>query len=162
MLAGLIEEDNVIKYVFMPKLKVFLFLIAGCFACSTSVKKMTDSNGNILQIDFQNFFDRDSVTLAINNCVILEDYLITSSKIDGFTGLSIKIGRQDRGKAVVSYLNKKIICNHFTGEISMSVTLNKKRLRYVIDLTKGMYVGLSKLGNDELSFVQTDKAFVYD
>jgi hypothetical protein len=111
----------------------------------------TSSKEVVFKIDFQDFFNKDTVTLRINNCLIFKDNLLMSDRSTGLTKARIKAYFND-GQSI------KILCD---GRSQLCM-FNHCVKKYEADLTKGKYIGISKKSATELSFRQSQKPFIYD
>ena len=131
-------------------------------SCSSTKQNMDISKGTILEIDFQDFFQRDKIGLNLRDCLILKDTLLTSNKTDGFTGLSVKVFSSNNEIVWVKYLNKEVECKINPQKIPITVFLNEKASCYEVDLSKGKFIGFSKRNETELYFNQATTSFVYD
>jgi len=120
----------------------------------------TQHDTSLLNIDFQDFFTHDTVSLSINGTVILKNVVMTSEQSTGFTNVYMGIFKKTR----------KILSVHLPSEtkevkseklIILVITLNGKTSRYEVDRRKGKYVGFEK-NNGQIAFRQQNKRFVYD
>lgn len=142
--------------------------------CNISTFFAQSTGNNILKISFNDFFEKDTVSLEINKNKIVNNLVITSRKSIGFADLDIIILDCNKvkiynkviisGKSTTSNkeiaLKRKLKFNHI---INLSLTLNGKKQEFKIDIKKGKYIGLSK--NDvksEFSLSQSQNSFEYD
>jgi hypothetical protein len=143
-------------------LKALIFLSCTCSNTSFNVDTPKDP---MLQIDFQDFFQKDRIALKVSDCTIIQDSAVTSDRSDGFTGLSIRIYQTDAAAITVKYLQQEVKCKSsckYSGTFSITVILNGIPSRYQVDPSKGKYIGFSKKNQHELYFRQATSRFLYD
>jgi hypothetical protein len=122
----------------------------------------TSSKEVVFKIDFQDFFNKDTVTLRINNCLIFKDNLLMSDRSTGLTKARIKAYFNDGQSIKILCDGRSQLCMYLKGKISISILFNHCVKKYEADLTKGKYIGISKKSATELSFRQSQKPFIYD
>jgi len=116
----------------------------------------------IFQIDFQDFFHNDTVTLRINDCLVFKDHQLTSEISTGLTDARVKGYLDDEMQISIFFSSESHLCMYSKDKISISIVLNHYIKKYVVDLSKGRYIGFSKKDKNELSFSQSQKPFIYD
>lgn len=151
-----------------------IILILALIFCNISTFFAQSAENSKLKISFNDFFEKDTVSLEINKNKIVNNLVITSRKSIGFADLDVTILSCNKvkiykkliisGKSTVS--NKELNLKHklkFKNIVNLFLTLNEKKQEFKIDLNKGKYIGLSK--NDstaELSLSQSEYPFEYD
>lgn len=142
--------------------KVLLALTICLFSCS-SVKKTTTTNSVVssLEITFQNFFDKDTVRLKINDCTIIGETEITSNRILGITDLSIKLTKSN--KITIKKKEVTLPCSITSTDIlTLKATLNNQEESiYTINQKDGKYIGFNKI-EGKLKITQSKTPFEYD
>lgn len=149
--------------IFPSFIKKSVLLISILFL-SSSPSKWTMSTNNefsLLEITFQDFFNKDIISLKINDCTIFNRKEITSNEILGFTDLSIKLIESD--KVIIKDKKITLPCSiTSTNTFTLKIVLNnQKETIYTINQKKGKYIGLNKIGN-ELKINQSKEPFEYD
>lgn len=140
-------------------MKTYILLLVVFFtACSAKSQKNTDTS---LEIDFQDFFKNDTVSLEIGQQSILENMILNSDFSTGLTGLFLKVFlKEDKG--IVQFGTKTVEINKIGKPLVVVVYLNGHRNEYTLDLKQGKYIGLSKKSNMLLDFYQAKEPFEYD
>jgi len=136
-----------------------LILFQNCIANFFNKDKLSEEAK--IEVHFQDFFKDDFISLTINNLEIITNEKLFSEPSTGFTGLVIKITKDN----VFLVINNKVLKkNKF--EINQSfflkIRLNNKEHLYEINISHGKYIGFSKKTGDNLDFIQTEKKFIYD
>jgi hypothetical protein len=98
----------------------------------------------LFQIDFQDFFKNDTISLKVDQCVVLADTPLTSDRSAGFTGVSIQAYALDDQHFKLVYNNRLIVCHGNANAISLNLWINKKEEDYMVDLSLGKYIGFDK------------------
>ena len=127
-------------------------------ACSVKSQKNMDTT---LEIDFQDFFKNDTVSLEIGHQTVLKNIIVNSDFSTGLTELCVKVFL-DEDESLVQIGSKKIKINKVVRPIVINVYLNGYKNEYTIDLKQGKYIGLSKKSNALLNFYQAKEPFEYD
>jgi hypothetical protein len=120
----------------------------------------TQRDTSLLNIDFQDFFTHDTMSLSINGTVILKNAVMTSDRITGFTDVYVTIVQKTRKIFSVQLPHESTDVNA-EKLITLEVSLNGRTTHYSVDYKKGKYVGFSKV-NNQISFIQQSKRFFYD
>ena len=127
-------------------------------ACSVKSQKNMDTT---LEIDFQDFFKNDTVSLEIGHQSVLKNIIVNSDFSTGLTELCVKVFL-DEDESLVQIGSKTIKINKVVRPIVINVYLNGYKNEYTIDLKQGKYIGLSKKSNALLNFYQAKEPFEYD
>ncbi len=136
-----------------------LFLIL-FFTNSLFVNINTDKNQTLV-IHFQDFFEKDFISLKINNCNIFNNLIVKSDASTGFTGIEVKMVREERQTYIIQYFDKKMKCTIKEKSIKLFIMMNAHQNKFLIDPSKGKYIGLNKMNDSTLHFIQTTKGFEY-
>jgi hypothetical protein len=138
-------------------LRILFSLLFSCKGFNQhNVKKII----NEMEIDFQDFFKEDIVSVRINDCSIIEDEVVTSNQIIGYTGFRIKVISPNK----VSYRDKHktLLCSfNLEANVKVFVTLNGNEELFEIDLSRGHYIGFDKK-DEQLLLSQSKEPFEYD
>jgi hypothetical protein len=140
----------------------FAFLLLSFNSDNTAATFMKNETESILEIDFQDFFKSDMITLKLNNCIIFENASLVSNKSTGLTDARLKVYWNGKEGFKIIYKGNPIICKPAQKEITLLVSVNGKESKYFIDLKKGKYIGFSKKGDHDLLLSQSPSAFQYD
>lgn len=135
-----------------------LLLMVFLTACSAKSQKNMDTT---LEIDFQDFFKNDTVSLKIGDQFVLKDITVNSGFSTGLTDLCVKVFF-DEDESLVQFCSKTIRINNVVRPIIIVVYLNGNKNEYAIDLKQGKYIGFSKKSNALLDFTQAKEPFEYD
>ncbi|PQV44396.1 hypothetical protein CLV33_1251 [Jejuia pallidilutea] len=115
-----------------------------------------------LNIDFQDFFEKDKISFLINNCLVFKNKILTSDKSVGLTDIFLKI-KKENATLVVSINDKKNIkCKTKNTTLVLTIFVNEVENIFTLDLSKGKYVGLEKTDNNKLVLNQSQRQFEYD
>lgn len=139
-----------IIHVFM----MFIYLMA----CAAPNQKRVES---IFEIDFQDYFKNDTISLAIDSQSVVSNLIVNSDTSVGLTALSVRFFIIEEG-VQVKYGAESVLINKLTFPVEIILSLNGYRNKYLIDLNKGKYVGFSKKIDKSFYFYQADEAFEYD
>ncbi|WP_419026896.1 hypothetical protein [Culturomica massiliensis] len=139
---------------------IILIILSSLFICCRAPYQHDKQIPVRMEIDFQDFFKDDTISVKINNCLIIENSIITSEPSIGLTKCSIRfINSKD---VFIEETNKILPCPFsLKRNINILVTLNKKEILFNIDLRKGHFIGFDKKGN-ELDLLQSKTPFEYD
>jgi len=122
---------------------------------------MKDTQKIHCQIDFQDFFTKDFVELNLNGCSIFSDTL-TSDKSDGLTNTRLNVYKRGKIGYLVKFNGKTIECDAENQELNLIIILNGHQNKFMVHLTKGKYLGISKKNISEVYIHQSKAPFVYD
>lgn len=140
-------------------MKTHIFLIMLFLtACSAKSQKNMDTT---LEIDFQDFFKNDTVSLEIGHQTVLKNIIVNSDFSTGLTELCLNVFLNE-DESFVQFGTKTIKLNKVVRPIMINVYLNGNKNEYTIDLKQGKYIGLSKKSNALLDFDQAKEPFEYD
>ncbi|MCF7561021.1 hypothetical protein L3X39_10275 [Sabulilitoribacter multivorans] len=115
-----------------------------------------------LNIDFQDFFEKDKISFLINNCLVFKNEILTSDKSIGLTNIFLKIKKEDTILVVSINDKKNIKCKTKNTTLVLTILVNKVENIFTLDLNKGKYVGLEKTNNNKLVLNQSQRQFEYD
>lgn len=137
---------------------LLVFLIVT--SCGTKKKNMDNTN-RLLQVDFQNFFERDVATFYINDCLVFENVILETDKIDGVTNMVLELKKDDKDFLVTdNYILND--CQIYNDNLSLKLILNNVISIFEVDLEKGKYVGFDKGLNNKAQLNQSKEPFEYD
>lgn len=140
---------------------LILFTIMIINSCAS--EKDSNNSEMIFTIDFQDFFERDTVTLQVNNCVVFEDLILTSDKSTGITSIQVVYNHKGYLKLLSSGKEKEINCQlKENSEYVIKVLVNGESNSFRVDLDKGGYLGFDKKTGNKLQLNQSQVAFEYD
>ncbi|HEY9185823.1 MAG TPA: hypothetical protein VIM94_10900 [Salegentibacter sp.] len=143
----------------MKKLFLILLILS---SCGTGNKKNNPIEG-IFTLDFQSNFSKDSTTLFINDCLIFENVILESDKIDGVTNMSIEL-KQHKNSGVIVDINGKeqITCKGAVKPLRLKIIVNQVVNNLYLDLERGKYIGFDKTFENKLKLNQSYYPFEYD
>ncbi len=119
-------------------------------------------NEIVLSIDFQDFFDGDTVSLQVEECEIFSDQELTSDGSLGLVDLEIHIARKSPTQILIIYNEARKTCTHDVGErIVLRLVLNGQVDFFKVNPRKGRYVGFEKRRN-RIVMRQSKRPFEYD
>ena len=87
---------------------------------------------------------------------------LISDKSEGLTNVQVKVHTYNKSKLEVVFGKKSMMCNLDNNKINLSVLFNNTHLQFIIDLSKGKFIGFSKKSKNELILNQSAKPFIYD
>jgi hypothetical protein len=155
------KMDNLIQ-VGKTKIAVrFIVIIFVLINSCAMIKKQDTKSEILLEINFQDFFNGDVVGFKFNDCYVFDTIKLYSDRSTGLTKLQIKILKGEINNYVL-YLDKKITCESKKNDPEMTITVNGKEHKYVINMRKGLYLGFSKKDQQDLFFYQSITPFEYD
>lgn len=152
--SRLLNKFLVIAYI--------LLLSFNTNACCLSKQHSNMNDSTLFEIDFQDFFINDTVSLRINNCAIFNNVRLLSNGSLGLTKMRVKVSRNKGSDCQVKFLNKAIKCRIANDEIKLTILLNGAENKYTININDGKYIGFSKKDGGELYFNQSKIPFQYD
>jgi hypothetical protein len=115
----------------------------------------------VWQIDFQDHFKNDTTSLEINGQRIFSDSILSSESSDGLTKAIVKIYPGEKNKMRVNVFGNTTVIP-YSDTLCLLVTINSISRFYKADLSKGKYVGLTKINNNNLLLSQSPRPFQYD
>src|ERR1700678_4389712 len=125
----------------MIKTLLVLLLVSG-YSKTTQID--TAGIQAIFQVDFQDHFQNDTVSLEINGCSIFSRKLLTSDRSTGLTSAIVEAQLTNNEQIKINFNGQSSLCTYSEGKIFMSIVLNNFVKKYEIDLSKGKYIGFSK------------------
>lgn len=140
-------------------MKKYLFFIV-CIIMSCTVKSQKNME-SYLEIDFQDYFQNDTVSLSIDKYLVFANMPLNSDFSTGITDIQVKIYKQRKG-GFVKYGKSRIKIGNLTGLLNISVSLNGNKNEFKVDIAKGKYIGLSKKGDNNLRLYQSKEPFEYE
>ena len=144
-------------------LKTFLLsLIVVFFLRCTSSKNAIVQSESYLEIEFQDGFSNDTVSMTVNGCAIFDSEILTSSKNLGTTEKNVLLYKV-KNKLKIKYEKKNIKCLQ-TEELAPTfiIFVNSKQNILHFDDKKGKYIGLN-LGNmNQLDVLQLNRPFRHE
>lgn len=141
----------------MRNLFIILFILnIGCM----TVNKQSFMKVEKIIVSFHGFFENDTISVKLNNCLILKDKLLKSDDIIGYTGVTLTVDNSNR-----VFLGKELLGTSclidLMDENNVAVILNGYQENFKIDLSKGIYIGFDKKGK-QLYLIQSKTPFEYD
>lgn len=138
-----------------------LLLTFNLFLLLFSNVENNTNNTLFFNIDFQQGFQNDTLSLMINNTEIFENEVATTFNMIGLTLINnIKV-YSDSKKTFVEYKNQKILLKtKAKKDFKFEITINNKKFIFFINQTNGQYIGFNKSDN-KINYIQTDKTFYY-
>ncbi len=138
------------------------FLLIALFLMKSIISFSQEEPSLIFQIDFQDFFNKDIISLSINDKRIVENECITSEPSMGLTKLRIKCNKSN-DQVLIQVLGKDYVQHlKLNRKINFKLELNGSKFTYKIDLLKGKYIGFSKRGSNQLYLRHFQQPFMYD
>ena len=116
----------------------------------------------LLVIDFQDFFNEDTVSFNIEGRSIFRNLVITSDEVLGKTDICVQVIKETPDAILINYKNNEEICHYKSDKpMQMSVILNGRENEFYIIPTKGKYIGFSK-DEDGIDMIQSEDPFEYE
>lgn len=140
---------------------IFLILVLLGLGCSINQKKSHIKN-TFLVVDFQDYFNNDTVGLKFNNCSIFSGERITTKSPVGFANFRASFFKERKNKYKILYSGKMTMCKSSDKFLKLIVQLNGSEHEFFINLDKGKYIGFSKKNDKELYIFQNLRAFIYE
>jgi hypothetical protein len=136
----------------------FFMSLCALIGCHT-----IDEGESILEIDFRDYFKNDIVSFKIDNYYIFNDLKLKSDEILGYADIYIKVFKINDHSLLIKYSDIEIECNGLSGnDIVLTVVINDIPNVFVIDVSKGKYVGFDKETDNIIYMSQRDKPFEYE
>jgi hypothetical protein len=111
---------------------------------------------------FADFYSNDTLTMYINDNIIVTDYILNSDPSLGLTNLYFD-GTIENRMANLNYLNKNLKFKVTDNKLRLSIILNSRCSKFIIDLNKGGYIDFSKKNKkNEMDIFQSKTPFQYD
>lgn len=115
----------------------------------------------VLQIDFQDFFELDTMSMSIDNFTVFKDIVVNSGTVLGLTDVQVQLKKQ-KDYFICSFRETTNKCPDIGKFVKIKVLVNGVKSEYNIDIGKGKFIGFSKKSNNKLLFVQANSPFEYD
>lgn len=138
--------------------KYLFFIVWITISCAVNSQKNMNS---YLEIDFQDFFKSDTVSLSINQYLIFSNKALNSDFSTGITDVKVKIYKY-KNKGFVKLDNDSIVIGKLTEPIIINAILNGKKNEYKVDVEGGKYIGLTNNGGNNFKLYQSKEPFEYD
>jgi hypothetical protein len=130
-----------------------------CASTKSADASVTNSQDTVLIIAFEDHFKNDEISLAINNKSIFKGEVISSHQA-GVTDMELVFIKRNR-LTLCNYENKYISVKTKLRQ-NITVKLNGRINKFLIDLKVGKYVGLSKKDGNKFYLWQSKTPFFYD
>lgn len=141
----------------MKKTITICTLLFICLACKSHRYKILVKD-SLLELDFQDFFKNNNVSLTINNTLIFNKVKMMSEEDTGFTGFRVKIYSDS-----ILVGNKSKYCKSFLyKENILTVIVDGIESKLNITLNNGKYIGLSKKEDNSIFILQDTANFFYN
>ncbi|MBL7762205.1 MAG: hypothetical protein JNL23_02145 [Chitinophagaceae bacterium] len=174
------QKDNfMISNKYLQLNMVFLVVIC-LWSCEPSKKISSliynatnkDTTQLLLQLDFQKNFDKDTVSLSIENNVVYSKIILSSVDIVDFTLFRIYVIKEESGNTLAIYNGKrndngmdfygKSKISSIKKNVRLSCKINDCESIKYLDISSGKFVGISKFKKDSIVIIQREKSFQYD
>jgi len=136
------------------------YLVIIMFGISKFDKAEVHMENIIMQVDFQDFFENDTVALKINDCLIFTNAILKSHDIIGITDMSVKFEQKGEGYKC-AFKDSSVTCDRFHSNVKIQITLNRVLREYNINVDNGKYIGFSKKSKNDLDLIQSVSPFHY-
>ena len=178
--GSLQSKDNFMisnKYL---QLSISFLVIILLWSCNPSkrisslIYKATrdDASQLLLQFDFQKNFDKDTISLSIEDNVISSRIILTSMDIVDFTMFRIYIIKEANDNILAVYNGKRndngmdfygrSKIGSIKRNLKLSCKVNGHESVKDLDIGNGKFVGISKSEKDSIVICQREKQFQYD
>ncbi|MES2648149.1 MAG: hypothetical protein V4717_14835 [Bacteroidota bacterium] len=142
-------------------LLIFAF-INGCFGYTFCQQiNYKTSNDIVATIDLQGGFDKDTISISINNTRFIHNLIVTSNSITEYTGFSLRIKKSSPGKLRMIYKKESKPLKEFAGNMFITLLVNGSVSEFETDLIDGKYIGITKR-NGILELIQLERVIYYD
>jgi len=140
-------------------MKKYIFIVAFMlFSCSVNSQKMVY---RCFEIDFQDFFKNDTVSLSINQHQVFKNEILNSDFSTGMTNVSVRVCFHKK-RGFVEYKSKSFEIDNLSQPVILKVHINGILNEYIINLKQGEYIGLSMKRNGGLNIYQSKIPFEYE
>lgn len=120
----------------------------------------TNNKDTTLVITFEDYYKNDEINLDVNYKCIFKGEVVSSYKV-GVTDVEVAFVKKNKSYIVCTYGNKYILIKN-RPRLNLTVTLNGKISKFLIDLRLGKYLGLSKKDGNQFYLRQSKTPFFYD
>jgi hypothetical protein len=141
--------------IFMKKMFLYFIIIL-----MTYPAKSQENITSFFEIDFQEGFKKDIISLEINQYSIFKNRVAICNR-QSLTNTFVKVYLFDEG-GLITFCDESLKINKITFPIVLTISLNDNLNEFTIDLEKGKYIGFGKKNNSELEFYQSKIPFPYD
>ncbi|HRH49129.1 MAG TPA: hypothetical protein PLP23_10270 [Panacibacter sp.] len=168
--------------IFKVNKDLILFLsIAVIFLSCSSEKKIESKikkldhihevDSRVMGIDFQQGFMNDTVSLKINDFDIFNNRILNTDTNYNFAGVRIYFYGLKNDKVAVSIATSNSESDSFDSikfskididHVILKLNINNNLSEFSVDLTKGKYIGASKIPDNKSDFFQKHIDFAYD
>ena len=153
-------------YSFMKKtgviITIWLTMVWPLYSCNVGQQSI-ERYSSILEIEFQNFFESDTISVEINGCLIVKNRLITSLPASGTTDLNISIFNIRHNELAINGSDISRTCHQNLNHIiDVVIVVNSRRNNCRIDPKLGKYYGISMGLNNTVDIIQINRPFIHD
>ncbi len=153
---------------------IFLWSCKSSKSISTLIDNATnkDTSQLILEVDFQKHFDKDTVSLSIEDDVVFNKIILISTDIVDFTRFTLYVVHIANGKVFAVYNGKrndngmdfygKTQIGSIKNNLKLACTINGRESINYLDISDGKFVGISKIEKDSIAIRQRKASFQYD
>ncbi len=137
-------------------------LIAVCLSPFLSrSQNVPDEKALIFQIDFQDQFKQDTVSLILNNDTVFSRVVLTSDRVLGITDKIVKIYTMGKDKMEV-HSNGFTSATGYRQTMDLAIIINSSKRIYTTNFNKGKFLRISKACKDDTYVMQSVRHFQYD
>ncbi|SKB90504.1 hypothetical protein [Macellibacteroides fermentans] len=140
-------------------MKKYIFFIAlMVFSCSANSQNMVY---RCFEIDFQDFFKNDTVSLSVNHHQVFKNEILNSDFSTGITNVRVRVCFHKK-RGLIVYESKSFEIDNLSQPIVLKVHINGVLNEYKINLKQGEYIGLSMKRSGGLNIYQSKMPFEYE
>ena len=123
-------------------------------------------HNTIIEIDFEDFFEEDTVSFTVNECQVFQNLLLTSDLSVGLTGVQVLFREPNEIVLLQGYGEKQkketIQCELGNNKkYKMTVVLNGNKNDFTIRKSKGKYIVFEKV-RLKIEFIQSPRPFEHE
>ena len=138
---------------------VCLYFVVGMHNTVTA-NNLRLQKDTLLVVTFEDHFKNDELNFKINDKYIFKGEIVSSNTV-GYTDIEIVFTMKKPSKMLCAYGHNYIVTKYKNTQL-LTLMLNGKTTKFLVDLKLGKYLGLSKKKENQLYLRQSKVSFFYD
>jgi len=117
----------------------------------------------LFQIDFQDFYQEDILSLKIGDVILVNEHILTSDPSDGLTDMFLFFYKEKNKIRAETSTHEVYYIPNTSPNLELHIFLNGKETVHVFNRKKGKYLGISKWDDtNKLDIIQSKRHFQYE
>jgi len=131
------------------------------FSEDLEIEEEAEEKESYAELNMGDFFEKDTVSLYINNTVVFYNRELNSDFSTGLTGDDIYLFRENIG-GIIEYDKNKMILPLLSDIILIKVCINGSCKEFNLNIEKGKYFSIDKVSDKEVKVFQSPTMIEYD